>query len=75
MCATQQPSVFWIRWLLAVSAGVSVFGLLLVLAPALARQGFSWLVFASPDRIDTFGAEQVRYIALVHAVIGGVMVG
>lgn len=75
MTATQQPSTFWIRWLLAVSAGVMVFGLLLVVAPALARQGFSLLVYAAPDRIDAFGAEQVRYIALTHAVIGGVMVG
>jgi hypothetical protein len=29
----------------------------------------------SPGDIDSFGAEQVRYISLVHAVLGGVMVG
>ena len=66
---------FWIRWLLAVSAGVVAFGLVLVLAPALARQGFSLLVYASPTRIDGFGAEAVRYVSLAHAVIGGVMIG
>lgn len=65
----------WINWLTAVSAGVIAFGLLLVLAPGLARQGFSLMVYAAPTRIDTFGDEQVRYIALAHAVIGGVMVG
>jgi hypothetical protein len=75
MTASSQPSKFWINWLLAVSAGVMAFGLMLVLAPALTRQGFSLLVYASPDRIDSFGAEQIRYISLVHAVIGGVMVG
>jgi hypothetical protein len=75
MTGSSQPSNFWINWLLAVEAGVIVFGLTLVLAPALTRQGFSLLVYASPDRIDSFGAEQVRYISLVHAVIGGVMIG
>lgn len=51
------------------------FGLLLVVAPSYARQGFSLLVYASPDRIDAFGQEPVSYISLTHAVIGGVMAG
>ena len=51
------------------------FGLVLVLAPSISRQGFSLLVYASAAHIDTFGQEQVRYISLAHAVIGGVMVG
>lgn len=75
MFANPRPSGFWITWLLAVAAGVVAFGLLLVLVPFLARQGFSLLVYASPDRIDAFGQEPVRYISLAHAVIGGVMVG
>jgi hypothetical protein len=70
-----RPSSFWINWLLAVAAGVAVFGLVLVLAPAIAMQGFSLLVYASATRIESFGQEPARYIALVHAVIGGVMVG
>ena len=69
------PPKVWINWLLAVSVGVIVFGLLLVLSPALARQGFSLLVYSSPDRIDSFGGAQARYVSLAHAVIGGVMVG
>jgi hypothetical protein len=75
MTASSQPSKFWINWLLAVAAGVMAFGLILVLAPMLTMQGFSLLVYASPDRLDSFGTEQVRYVSLVHAVIGGVMVG
>lgn len=70
-----QPPRLWIHWLLAVTAGVVGFGLVLVLAPALTRQGFSWLVYASPGRLDDFGPEAARYIGLAHAVIGGVMVG
>ena len=65
----------WINWLTAVSVCVIAFGLFLVLAPSLARQGFSLLVYAAPTQIDAFGDEQVRYISLAHAVIGGVMVG
>ena len=75
MSSNPQPSSFWINWLLAVSAGVIVFGLVLVLAPSIARQGFSLLVYTSAGRIDSFGQEPVRYISLAHAVIGGVMVG
>ena len=65
MNATPRPSSFWIYWLLAASAGVVTFGLVLVLAPALTAQGFSLLVYASPDRISGFGPEQVRYISLI----------
>ena len=75
MSANPQPSSFWINWLLAVAAGVVAFGLVLVLAPSIARQGFSLLVYASAGHIDSFGQEPVRYISLAHAVIGGVMVG
>jgi hypothetical protein len=69
------PPRLWINWLLAVAAGVVLFGLFLVVFPSLAKQGFSLLVYASTDNIDSFGAEPVRYIGLAHAVIGGVMVG
>jgi hypothetical protein len=73
--ANPQPSSLWINWLLAIAAGVVVFGLVLVLAPSIARQGFSLLVYTSTDRIDSFGHEPLMYISLAHAVIGGVMVG
>ncbi len=69
------PPKLWINWLTVVSASVIAFGLALVVAPGLARQGFSLLVYAVPMRIDSFGDEQVRYLSLAHAVIGSVMVG
>lgn len=75
MNANSVPQKLWINWLTVVSAGVIAFGLLLVLAPGLVRQGFSLLVYAAPTSIDSFGDEQVRYVSLAHAVIGGVMVG
>lgn len=46
-----------------------------MIAPSVSRQGFSLLVYASPERIDAFGQEAARYISLAHAVLGGVMVG
>ena len=75
MSLPSRPSTFWVYWLQVAAAGVIAFGLVLVVAPALARQGFSLLVYASPQRIDAFGHEPVRYISLTHAVIGGVMAG
>ena len=69
------PPNLWIRWLVVASVGVILFGLLLVTLPAIARQGFSILIYSSSSRLNTFGAEQIRYVSLTHAVIGGIMVG
>ena len=66
---------FWWLWLVTVSAGVVVAGLVFVLAPGLTRRLFSLLIFASPDTIDGFGALPARYIAFAHGVLGAVMVG
>jgi len=68
-------SSFWSSWLLVASMGVMVFGLALVLAPGLTREGFAWLVYADPHRLSTFGDDAVAYISLVHAVLGAVMFG
>jgi hypothetical protein len=70
-----KPAPIWIAWLLTVSVGVVLFGLTLVVAPELARTGFSALVFGDTGRIGSFDPIAVRYISLAHAVIGGVMVG
>jgi hypothetical protein len=64
-----------VSWLQMSCGLVCVFGLLLVLAPSVTRQGFSLLVYGTPTAIDAFGAEAARYASLAHAVIGGVMAG
>ena len=68
-------SGFWLTWLAVVTVGVIAFGLLLVVAPEVGRQGFSLLVFSSADRISEFGSEAASYIDLAHAVMGSVMIG
>jgi hypothetical protein len=68
-------ALFWWRWLIVVSVGVLLFGLCMVVAPGLARQLFSLLIFSSSEAIRTFGEPAVSYIALVHAVLGAVMFG
>lgn len=66
---------FWWTWLLVLQALVAVSGLLLVLLPDSARQAFSLLVYGSAEQIDRYGPEAVRYISLVHAVLGAVLAG
>ena len=66
---------FWWCWLMVVSAGVVLAGLVFVLAPGLTRRLFSLLAFATPETIDAFGDPAVPYVSLVHAVLGAVMVG
>lgn len=75
MQTSNLPSTFWLRWLLAVTLGVMAFGLVLVVAPNLARQGFSLLIYANTEHITSFGANAVAYISLLHAVLGSVMFG
>jgi hypothetical protein len=68
-------ALFWWLWLVVVSAGAVLGGLVMVLAPGLTRRLFSLLVFASPQTIDGFGDLPARYVALAHGVLGAVMVG
>lgn len=75
MQAHSRPSSFWSSWLFVASMGVMVFGLALVLAPGLAREGFAWLVYTDTHHISTFDADAVAYISHVHAVLGAVMFG
>jgi hypothetical protein len=73
--SSSRPASFWVWWLRLATLAVSAFGAALVLAPELARQGFSLLVYAERHRIASFGADAAAYIALVHAVLGSVMLG
>ena len=70
-----KPASVWTGWLTAASMGVALLGLSLVLAPGLALQGFSLLVYADPGRLQALGSEAARYILLVHSVLGAVMFG
>ena len=69
------PPSLWVRWLLAANCGVMAGGLAAVLAPDFTLKGFSLLLYANAERIYAFGPDAVAYIALVHAVLGGVMFG
>jgi hypothetical protein len=55
--------------------GTVLFGGLMMLAPRLAHQGFSLLMFADAHRTWGFVPEARDYITLVHGVLGAVMVG
>ena len=66
---------FWLTWLRVATLGVIAFGLFLVVAPVLAREGFGLLVYSSSGHISGFGREAADYIELTHAVMGAVMVG
>jgi hypothetical protein len=67
--------IFWWRWLVAVTAGVFVLGLGLILVPGLAEEFFALLFYYSPGGISAFGPEATTYIWLAHAVIGATMIG
>ena len=69
------PSFFWWCWLVAVTAGVIVFGLAMVLAPGLTQAFFNRLLFGSTAPPAAFGAPVVDYLVFVYGVLGAVMVG
>jgi hypothetical protein len=73
--AVNGPARFWWRWLSVVTAGVSLLGLGMVVAPSLTQQAFGLLLFSSARSIPAFGEPAVSYLALVHGVLGAVMFG
>jgi len=66
---------FWTGWLAAATVVMTLFGLALVVAPGLAREGFSLLIYTSSEQIGRFGPEAAAYVELALAVMGSVMVG
>jgi hypothetical protein len=75
MPSASDRRAFWFRWLLVAAAGLTLFGLSMLLAPGVTRQFFSLLIYSSAESIDSFGQSQVAYVTLVHAVLGAVMLG
>jgi len=67
--------LFWWRWLAAVTLGVMLFGMSMMLAPGGARQLYSLLLYSSSQRISAFEGPALAYITLVHGVLGAVMFG
>jgi len=61
--------------LTAASLGVAVFGLVLLLAPALTIRAFSLMLYGDAGRLQAMGNEAARYMSLAHAVLGAVMFG
>ena len=66
---------FWAKWLLAVSTGVALFGILLVILPGWTRQFFSLLLYGNTGYLDAFDVEALKYISLTHAVLGSCLAG
>jgi len=66
---------FWKRWLIVASSLVAGFGLVLVVSPRLASWLFGWVAFGSASGIEDLGVAARPYLALVHGVLGAVMVG
>ena len=67
--------LFWWRALIAVDAGVILFGLSMVLLPGLILQFFGLVIYSSADSLSAFGDAPARYIVLLHGVLGAVMFG
>jgi hypothetical protein len=67
--------IFWWRWLIVVTLGVMLFGIVMVALPALTLEFFGLLLYSSPETLSTFGAPTIAYITLVHGVLGSVMFG
>jgi hypothetical protein len=76
---------FWVGWLLAVTAAVTLFGLIMVALPGVAERFFAWMIFGTD--VYPFGpgavaplttdpvADPAAYARFVTAVLGAVMVG
>lgn len=66
---------FWKRWLMAVTSGVIVYGLSLILLPDMARNVFNGLFFSSPETAHLFTEETNVYTVFAHSILGAVLVG
>lgn len=66
---------FWQRWLIVVTGGVIVYGLMLILLPQTTHTLFNTLFFASSESIRRIGTDSSHYVALVYGVLGAVIIG
>lgn len=74
----RQVSNFWVNWLVLVTAGVVVYGLLLMGSGVWLQQLFYHLFLAPEAQLTPFeqlGPAAGRYITLLYGVLGAVLVG
>lgn len=65
----------WRAALLVALAANALLGAVLVLAPSVTRAGFGWMLHGDPGHLDGFDVPAQRYVDLLHAVLGSVLVG
>lgn len=66
---------FWLNSLVVITICLMGFGLTMIFLPDRTAHGFGVLLYGHAERIASFGPEAAAYIALVHAVLGAVMLG
>jgi hypothetical protein len=72
---TKKVSLFYVHWLTVVGALFVVFGLCLVLLPSFTKTVFGLILYGDVDQLHQLGAHADRYLSLIHAVLGAVLVG
>lgn len=65
----------WRRVLMAVLIGVIVFGLGFLFVPDILHGIYGWGVYGAPDAHPAISDDAARYLRLVYAVIGAILVG
>lgn len=75
MITRAKVSLFWWRWLLLTAGGVVLFSLSLIFLSGAMQTLFHSLFFGSPNAEGRFDTETVRYITLMYAILGAVMIG
>lgn len=66
---------FWLGWLTFTSLATVVFGLFMVLAPGLTKQGFGLMIYQNASQFSLFDPQASKLFELAHAVMGSVMAG
>lgn len=62
-------------WLVVGAVLIGLTGVFLLLIPQFVLPLFGWMLYADTQRLASFGQEPLRYIMLLHAVLGSVLIG
>ena len=66
---------FWLGWLTFTTVVTVAFGLLMVVAPGLTKQGFGLMIYQNASQFSLFDPQASKLFELAHAVMGSVMAG